>query len=347
MLRMSGTLPRGFGRLALSVLVFSGVVRAATPGPEPAALSWARAEGAESCPGASEVTRAVDQRLGRSALVPPDRAELVVEAFVEPASGGGFHVRIALTKNNVVIGRRELEGTEPDCTIITDKAVLAIALMIDPEAPLLPVPAPAPSPPPAPATTSTVAVAVAEHEPPPPPPERPPPWQGDLELAASLAGGLVPGLSPGVFVRGRAFAPTLPFGVELEGAFFPEKTRHATATQGGHFALLYAGLSLCSRPPRAPRLAASFCAGADVGSIVGRGFGFDINERFRSWVFAVGARGRLWFRPVPRLALVLGPDLTIPLRRDHFDTGSENGGVALYRMSSVSLGFAVGAVWEL
>jgi len=312
------------------------------PGPEPAALSWARAEGAESCPGPSEVTRAVDERLGRSALVPTARAEIVVEALVEPASGGGFHVRIALTKDNAVIGRRELEGSEPDCTIITEKAVLAIALMIDPEAALAPIPPPPPPPPPTPSTTSTVA-AVARR-PASPPPE---PWQGDLEVAGSLASGLMPGLSPGVFVRGRAMPPALPFAVELEGAFFPEKTRHATPTQGGHFALLYAGLSLCSRPPRAPRLAASFCAGADVGSMVGRGFGFDDNERFQSWVFAVSARGRLWFRPLSGLALVVGPDLAIPLARDHFDTGSETGTVQLFRMSSVSLGFALGAVWEL
>src|SRR5688500_14963982 len=114
MLRTLGTLPRGFRLLlALAVYSISGVARAAAPSPQPAALSWARAEGAESCPGASEVTRAVEQRLGRSALVAPARAELVVEAVIEPAPGGGFHVRIALTKDTVVIGRRELEGTEP------------------------------------------------------------------------------------------------------------------------------------------------------------------------------------------------------------------------------------------
>jgi hypothetical protein len=43
----------------------------------------------------------------------------------------------------------------------------------------------------------------------------------------------------------------------------------------------------------------------------------------------------------------MGPDLTIPLKRDYFVTGRSSGSVELFRMSRASFGFELGAVWEL
>jgi hypothetical protein len=348
----SGACYVGFSLLfALSVPAFSAVARAASTGPQPAALSWTRGRGAESCPDASDVERGVELRLGRAALVPKERAELVVEAVAERTQSGGFRVQIALLRADEVIGRRVLEGTEPECLTIADKAVLAIALMIDPDAALAPPleTAPPPGPPEREPQASTKSNAIVDRPPPPtaqPLPSRTP-WQGDVELAAGVASGLVPGLAPAVFLRGRLFPPAFPLGVEIEGALFPEQTQYETPARGAHFSLIYGGLSLCSRPPRALRLTASFCGGADMGSVLGEGFGFDEDQDFQESFLALGVRGRLWVRPVSGVAIVMGPDLTIPLKRDYFVTGRSSGSVELFRMSRTAFGFELGAVWEL
>src|SRR5688572_21807981 len=58
---------------ALLPLLLAGVATAEPAPLETAALSWVRAESAASCPGAAEMVRAIEQRLGRQALVPPSR----------------------------------------------------------------------------------------------------------------------------------------------------------------------------------------------------------------------------------------------------------------------------------
>jgi hypothetical protein len=320
----------------------------AAPRHESAALSWVRAKGAEACPGTMEMARKVERRLGRAALVPPARADLVVEAYVEAWSGGGFHVAIALMRDAAVIGRREIENAEASCNDLAEQAALAIALMIDPDAPLSPAKVSEP-PPPEPAleaglTTPTRAL-------PPPPVPRPgarttEPWQGDLEAAFGMVAGILPGLAPGVVARGRALPPGFPVVLELEGAFFPEQRVEAEPGKGGDFALFVAGLAACSRAPRGARLAASGCGGFEVGSMMGRGYNFDHSPKFQSWVFLLSARARLWFRPAPGLALLLGPNLLVPLEPDEFVTTSQGETTELFRMSPIGLGFELGAVWE-
>jgi len=171
--------------------------------------------------------------------------------------------------------------------------------------------------------------------------------QGDLELAAAIATGILPQLAPGVFARGRAMLWDLPFAAELQAAYFPERTLEASPGKGADFSLFYAGLGLCTRPPRSSTLAVSGCVGADFGSMVGQGYGFDYSPSFRSPVFLLGARGRFWFRPLRNLAIVAGPDVSVPLVRDHFQTRSPTGTEELFRMSPVSLAFELGLVWEL
>jgi hypothetical protein len=50
---------------------------------------------------------------------------------------------------------------------------------------------------------------------------------------------------------------------------------------------------------------------------------------------------------VRALSLVLGPDVSVPLKRDHFETYDESGKTELFHVAPVNLGFELGAVWEL
>jgi hypothetical protein len=319
-----------------------------TGGVEPAALSWVRAPGAEGCPGASEVALRIEQRLGRAVLVAPTRAKLYVEALARPGEGGGFMVQITLYREAGVVGRRDLDAQD-DCKSVAERAALAIALMIDPEA-LEPRPVAAPTPvapAPAPSQFATKPSASERTASQPPPLRRASPWRGDLEAAFGIATGLVPRLAPGVFLRGRVLPPEFPVAFELGGAYFAETTVEAEPGKGGTFALFLAGASVCSVTSRAPRIAASGCVGAEMGSIAGAGYGFADSPTFHSLVYTLAARGRIWFRPVRGFSLVVGPDFAVPLKRDHFETYDENGTTELFQVAPVNLGFELGAVWEL
>jgi len=278
--------------------------------------------------------------------VPAAQAKVVVEASVEGRASGGFRVEIQLLRDGATIGQREIESPDPACGDVVEKAVLAIALMIDPETPLTAPPPPTPpreaSPPPEPPPPAAAAEPSDRGGAP-----APSPWQGDLELAFGIYAGLLPDVAPGAFVRGRAIPPRLPFAVELEGGYLPEQSVEALPGKGGRFTLFFAGASLCSRPPRDSRLAGSGCAGMRLGSMVGRGYGFDISPKFQSWVPTLAARGRLWFRPLRGLAVLVGPDFLVPLKRDQFTTRVSGQTTPLFRMSPVAVGFELGAAWEL
>lgn len=339
--------------LALLAETWTPVARAADAALEPSTLRWVRAPGAESCPDDADMARAVERRLGRPAFVPAEQAQLSLETIVEPAPAGGFRARITLVRGSAVVGQRELESAEPSCAALAEKVALALALTIDPEASLS-------EPAPDPVVSEPEPLPVPEPPPPrpaPPPPAPPPPppvaeparpiLQADLEVAAAIATGIMPELAPGVLARGRVTLWDLPFAAELEAAYFPERTLEAAAGKGADFALFYGGLGLCSRPPRSSTLAFSGCIDADFGSLGGRGHGFDYNPSFRAPVFLIGARGRVWFRPLRNLAIVLGPGLSLPLVRDHFQTRSPAGTEDLFRMSAAGFVFDLGVVWEL
>jgi hypothetical protein len=347
--------PTGPRRLVVGLALLAGTwaegARAADAALEPSTLRLVRAPGAESCPDEAEMARAVDRRLGRSAFVPADQAQLTLETMIEPAPTGGFRARITLVRGDSAVGQRELESAEPECAALAEKVSLALALTIDPDAPLAesppeppaaepePLPPPLPPPPPPPRAAP----------PPPPPPAKAEvdPFQIDVEGAAVIATGTVPHLAPGVALRGRLFLPGLPIGAELEGAYFPDKALESAPGKGADFALAYAGLSLCTRSSRESQIALSLCVGAEAGALSVEGYGFDFRQSFNAPVFLVGARGRVWFRPTHGFAVVLGPDLSLPLIRDYFLTRTPAETDELFRMSTVGFAFELGVVLEL
>jgi hypothetical protein len=317
---------------------------------EKAALRWLRTDSAASCPSEADVTQAIEQRLGRAALVSKEEASLVVKVELEGLRAGGYRIEIELLRGEELVGKRELLSEGDSCLSVAETAALVIALAIDPEAsvgsiPIEPTAAPRVEPPPPtapPAPKLPPPTALSERE-----PRTTAPWQGELELGGGIASGNVPGVAGGAHVRGRALPPELPFAVELEAAYFPARRLEALPNKGADFAVFYAGAGLCNRASRSSRLSALVCAGAEVGTVAGQGYGFDLTPRFQTWTFALAARAALRFRLRPPLAVVAGPTLTIPLKRDHFETKTGGGNEELFRLAKVGLGFGLGVVWEL
>jgi hypothetical protein len=336
--------------LALVAGTWTESARAADAALEPSTLRLVRAPGAESCPDEAELARAVDRRLGRPAFVSADQAQLTLETSIEPAPAGGFRARITLVRGDASVGQRELESAEPECAALAEKVSLALALTIDPDAPLAEPPQeqPASEPEPLPPPLPPPAAPPPPLAPPPPPAKAEvDPFQIDVEGAAVIATGTVPHLAPGVAMRGRLFLPEFPVGAEIEGAYFPDKALESAPGKGADFALAYAGLSLCTRSSRGSPIAVSLCVGADAGVLSAQGYGFDFRQSFNAPVFLVGARGRVWFRPARGFAVVVGPDLSIPLVRDYFLTRTPAETDELFRMSAVGFAFELGVVLEL
>ena len=97
-------------------------------------LSLVRGEGAEQCPTGRELTREVERRIGRPAFDRDGQRSFEVQLDRE---GGNYHSRVYVRgADGQSIGRRALESSEASCGPIFQATVLAIALVIDPDAAL-------------------------------------------------------------------------------------------------------------------------------------------------------------------------------------------------------------------
>jgi hypothetical protein len=305
-----------------------------------ASLNWVRRSGTEVCPGPAVVARAIERRLGHPVFVPPSRADLAVEAYVEHAETG-WHVAISLSGAEETVGQRDLFDQEASCDHVTESAVLAIALMIDPDAVLGPEPPASVAPVPTPE-----AVADRPSAPPPAPSVR---WHGSVEIASGIATGLLPELAPGLFARGRAALPSRQWALELEAAYYFEQSvalESAPAKQA-RFAIFYGGVSFCWLPELAPGIGALACAGADVGTIAASGRGFSIPQPQRqTLLFNVVAKGRLSFRVTDRWMLLAGGDAFVPLWRDRFQAKPSGTDTDIFRLPALAGAFELGISLE-
>jgi hypothetical protein len=103
------------------------------------ALSWARGAGAEACPGARELAREVERRLRRRVF--DAAAALSLEVQVSKLAKG-LESRVFLRdEQGAVLGERTIAGDGAECESLFAATALAIALLIDPDAPLGPLPA--------------------------------------------------------------------------------------------------------------------------------------------------------------------------------------------------------------
>jgi hypothetical protein len=228
--------------------------------PRRATLGWVRLPGAEACPPAPDVARAIEERLGRSVLVAAGDAELSIEGRVERAgTGWSATIRVA-DAAGAIVGERTLSVEGEDCAPILGPVALSIALAIDPDASAAPEGA---EPPATPTTSETVIESrmlrvVA------------PRWRLELSLSASAALGLLPFAAPGgtfaLFLTPPGFVPLV-----AQGMLYP----WSRAELGGgewidHLAAL-GGIGICPIAVRDPAISFLACAGVDAGARVAIG----------------------------------------------------------------------------
>jgi hypothetical protein len=135
---------RGLCAVLWSHWVLGSLVYAACPtraladNPAHAALSWVREPGAETCSSGPELALQLEAQVGRAILVALPRAELTVEGSIR-ASPGGFATRFRLIdRRGTIRGEREVVARVVDCRALDGLLVFILALLVDPDAPLLP-----------------------------------------------------------------------------------------------------------------------------------------------------------------------------------------------------------------
>ncbi|PCC72536.1 hypothetical protein SAMN02745121_08750 [Nannocystis exedens] len=302
-------------------------------------LEWQAPEG---CPPAAEVAAATSKLLGRP-LDPGGPAERVRARARVVREPRGFRLDLEL-QSPAGSERRSLRDRR--CQVLADAAAEIVATAVDPSLaagvpPALPPesdgtwpeePAPsdinqstlqsasAPAPPPAPAPAPAAAPApVAADDPlaaplaaharaddpldgptPPPAPAPPPdPWRASLRLASVFDQGSLSGPTGGFAVALGVMRRR--FRVELGAAgLAPRETRpDPTLAAGARLSLWTATLRACGVAGIRPRLELVGCGGLEAGALLGAGLGVE------------GARTRAqpWF------AVVVGPELAVPLTR--------------------------------
>jgi hypothetical protein len=176
-----------------------------------------------------------------------------------------------LGPDGTVLGSRELQSSEPDCSTLADAITLAVALVIDPRAafaspsaesslvPRSPPTTPSPTvPPPA------VAVAPAPSSAPPAVSAPPPPGPAlGLSLRGAVALGLLPRAAFGIESAGElGLAARL--GLSLGVSYFPEAR---TADARFAFGLSSAFLGLCVGAVQTKGVRLAICGEGQVGAM--------------------------------------------------------------------------------
>jgi hypothetical protein len=199
--------------LATAALLAASPARAG-PRVPPIALSYARAPGAEACPDADELRRAVIKEMGYD----PFAAE-------PPADASRLQVTIARRAGRLTVEMEMRDGagrvlwsvdhlrSGGDCRTLVEAAGLAIAVRVDPG----PAPAPACPEPPPPA-----APPAAPPAPPPAPagPPRPPAKAEDPAILLRIGAGAFaavaspPAIAPGVAAIGEVRGPLGSIAIE-------------------------------------------------------------------------------------------------------------------------------------
>jgi hypothetical protein len=124
-----------------------------------ARLEYTRGQGAENCPDADVVRKAVAERIGYEALV-----EDAGETLVVHVEGGGSTLSASvrfLDAGERQVGRREIRVSGSDCAVLVDALALTISLTLDPSSAFR-APETKPAAPPKPAAPTKPVVPPSE-----------------------------------------------------------------------------------------------------------------------------------------------------------------------------------------
>lgn len=260
---------------------------AARADPFGARLAWVRGEGADRCPDETVIRQAVINRIGPDAFrgAVTQRIEAVVSG-----EAGQWRLRLYVRDaQGARLGQRELVDSGATCDEIAATGALAIALSIDPDAPLTPRSPPPPTPaaaavPVAPARVERVIVREGA------------PF-GGLDASLRMVGlaAALPQISPGVGL-GVQVVRRERFSLETSVLVVPAVHVDADDARFG-FGLTALGLSGCGAITRARAARLSICGGL-LGGVVHA---------------TVSGSERPQPADVPWLALSLGARLSVPI----------------------------------
>ena len=299
-------------------------------------LSWVELPGAEACGGAPAIARAVEERLGRRAIVSPSEAEVSIEARAERSGHPAlWHAVVQLRDpDGRLLGSREFNSAADDCSELRSTVALAMALMIDPDAvlrartepPAASAPPAAVNPPPAP-------------EPPPPPPTPPPqvivqrvevpvpvaaaplvpsPWRVEPSAASALGFGFLPSIATGVRVGVTVRPPTF-WAIEAFGGAWADQTVPAAQGAQVRFSLADAGLAVCPlRAGQAPKVSLSACGGFEVALLQAESEGFPSPRSSVDPALRIVAPARLTFPIAGPFAVRIAGELGVTVLRNYF-----------------------------
>ncbi len=346
---------RSFGWFATFALVCAASV--ARAGEQSASsLDWVRKPGAEGCIDETELRARVEVRLSRK-LVPVNEARLQVLGDIA-RSKTGFTARLETHDADKRSGSRTLTSEGEDCRRFDDALVLAITLMIDPDAPFTEPPAAvdvAPSAPTPPMRDPTADKPAPDANP-DASPQRPAwnesdpgsaqvlnePWRLGLSVQGAAAVGVLPGVALGGAVGATVIAPG-GFGVEASGTLWAKTdSEPAQAT----LSLSQFSLRLCAVPFDDDAWMLSACGGGGVGLITAEGRRLDNPASDAgSFPFALGALG-VSRALVRDLWLFGNTTLALPVRRARVSFRDENGDPeTIYRAPAGNITWALGVIF--
>jgi len=288
-------------------------------------FSWARGDGAGSCPDGRTLASRVEASLGRNPF--SDSAEQSIEGSVvrqENRYRAELRVRDAA---GVARGTRELSSDGADCGELAEAVVLAVVLTIDPNAALGGSPAPAAvapphaaPPPTAPAVEApALAACPAARCPPAPPcprtacPSSPVLASGTVVGRALFAAGILPGIVPGAAVFGEMGTERVRGSLGV--VYLPESTKDARYG----FGLTAGTLGAAFVWPVADGFELSALGELEVGALHVVVYELEpVRPGDQLWL-AAAAGPRLGFSGLSPLRVELGASLVVPFVRPAFE----------------------------
>lgn len=273
-----------------------------------------------ACPGEAEVLADVERLLGERRLA----AEVAVRAVIT-GDGEGHAATVTIDQ----AAARQLRARE--CAALARAIALVIAVAVDPvatrehleilePAPIEPAPI-VPGPPPpvlAPVIVDPRPAPIAE-----PPPASPPRPRPRSEHAITIRGGLLIGVTPlatGAVALGYRLDRGL-LRVEARALYGTPRRLDYPDGVGARLQSVTLGALACVAPER-PGVRFPLCLGLEAGPLIGRAIAAEA-PRLRADLWASGLVGAgLVARLGPRVALVVGAEFAVALRRPAFHVGA-------------------------
>jgi hypothetical protein len=294
--------------------------------------SYSRGPGAEACPDAPALRRAITEQLGRdpfggdgddTVLLDVRRAHSQLRARIE-----------LMDRDGAVLGARELRGES--CVELAPALTLAVALAIDALAAAAPPPAAAPAP------LRDAAVTQADDDEVPTIARDPPPrptWEASLGVVAALDATLL--AAAGLTLQADLLRPSFSIGIELRGDL-PATTRMGYPTVT---AALVSGTVVPCLRHRFASLCGLVSLGAELASVADLPLIMVTTGTMSMHSFWAGLGGRLAVElPLyKRLAMRLHADVIAPVTRNRLTVPGSDGTITYYLTPAVSsaLGLAV------